>query len=158
MKSNKNLLAITATAIVSLGLIASWVVGFELGSKKIAQANNTGDANTNAQTTSVDNVYVDEAQKYSQSGVITQIDNDTIFIQGQTIKDGELATETYAILTDANTIFKKFNLADNPTQNNEIIKISDLKKDDTVTALSDENIKDKTQFTARQINLYITNN
>jgi len=157
MKTNRNLLAITATAIVSLGLLASWVIGFELGTKKIAQnANNS--VNTNTQSTTVDNLYVEEEEKYSQSGVITQIEDSTVFIKGQTIKQGELVEETYAVLTDANTIFKKFNLADNPTKNNEVIKIDELKKDDNVTVLTEENIKDKTQFTAKQINLYITNN
>ena len=154
MKTNKNFIAITATSIISLALLASWVIGYELGSKKIEQ--NINSENTNTETAAA-SLYADEEQKYNQSGVITQIEDKTIFIKGQTVKYGELAEETYAVLTDDNTSFKKFNIINNTVEGGEGIKLNDLKEGDNVTAIAAGNIKGITQFKEKQINLYITN-
>lgn len=153
MKTNKNLIAITATAIVSLGLLASWAIGFKLGSKKIIQTNQ---ANTN-EAMNAGNLYVEEEQKFSQSGIITQIEGNTVFIKGQAVEQGVQIEKIYSVLTDANTVFKKINMNNNIAESDENIKLDDLKEGDNIIALSNENIKEITQFKAKQINLNILN-
>ena len=91
----------------------------------------------------------------SVSGKITAIGNDYLnletIIQDPYVLPTERKTSTIKILISANTKITKF---DARTGKNIDIKTTDLKINDQIGAFSDISIKDKSEFTAKSINLY----
>lgn len=150
--SNKRLTILIILIFIS-GIISGFVFGLIngyilkekiqdiIGKKNVA----TSEEQKITKFATADNIAAPN-QKLSITGKINEINNNEILInneQGANIK----------IILDQNTLYKKYNLAAEDNQGVDF-NISDLKNGDEITILSADDIKDKTEFTAKQINFY----
>jgi hypothetical protein len=139
------------------GIVLGLIIGIPLGYWFKGRNANIEPAVTNTNMTtdnSTSPLYVETETKTVQAGVITDIKGKTIYIDGEIIQNGQIGKQNFAVETNNDTVFKRI---DNNNNIFEDMSLNDLKTGDQITAISAEDFKGRTEFTATQINYYLNN-
>lgn len=158
--SNKRLTILIITIFIS-GIISGFVFGMINGyilKEKIDSFFNdkTNNEEKRVIISSTAKNIASPNQKLTQSGTIIEINDQQIKIKGQSVINDQLQDQEFIVKIDEKTKFKKFINSEDPTLiKSEDITLSDLKVTDYINALSNDNIENKTEFTAVQINFEV---
>lgn len=156
--SNKRLTILIITIFLG-GIVSGFIFGMINGyflKKNIDNKllNNNTNSNINKLVASNNTHIAYNKQKKNQDGTITEINKNQIKIQGKSLINNEEKEIIFTLNINDQTKIIEFDKSIEPnTQRN--ISLSDLKIGDRITALSNEVIDDKTEFTAIRINHYI---
>lgn len=151
-----------AAILVVILLILTNSLSYYLGQRVNQKNQNISTTNSNSVSTTNLLVSPESEVIYSRSGNITKIENQIISIKVNIITNGTFEQRIITVTTNDETKFVKRDIlaeiSQRPGQSfpePETISLEDFKEGDRIIAQASENIKDKTEFMASEIQLLI---
>lgn len=140
----KSCLIITIIVIIVVGLIC-FMAGRKSMESEVAKYKKL-----------IDYYFPVSEEIFSISGEITEIQDNVLsvesIVQGPYVLPEEWKTEIFKIIVTDETKITKFDMETDETSE---ANLSDFKVGNQINAITEENIKDKTEFTATSIELFI---